>query len=227
MDPHTARPTNSSATKKTNGQHAIAQAFPFCHALVHPGLTCVMHAACYLAFLYPVLGNNRICEFQESLQWAFMLTARDCQRERFLPTLILEKHLHREVTENKTQLHVWGFFFSWVIPSQEQSAYPFLYSAGSFPPKSLPLEERLHPPRGKTRLGRCNPWCRITADIFTAILTHHPLGTAQINDMRRMVLESCCRHLEPSAVPQVWCHAEKEGKRPKSVTCMDVAGQLQ
>lgn len=110
MDPHTARPTNSSATKKTNGQHAIAQAFPFCHALVHPGLTCVMHAACYLAFLHPVLGNNRICEFQESLQWAFMLTARDCQWERFLPTLILEKHLHREVTENKTQLCVWRFF---------------------------------------------------------------------------------------------------------------------
>ena len=28
------------------------------------------------------------------------------------------------------------------------------------------------------------------------------------------MLESCCRHLEPSAVPQVWCHAEKEGKKP-------------
>lgn len=78
--------------------------------LVQPGLTCVMYAACYLAFLLPVLGNNRICEFQESLQWAFMLTARDCQWERFLPTLVPKKHLHREVTENKTQLDD-GFFF--------------------------------------------------------------------------------------------------------------------
>ena len=110
MDPHTARPTNSSAREKTSGQHGIVHAFPFCHALVQPWLTCVVHAACYLAFLLPVLGNSRICEFQESLQWAFMLTARDCQWERFLPTLIPEKHLHREITENKTQLDV--FFFS-------------------------------------------------------------------------------------------------------------------
>lgn len=27
------------------------------------------------------------------------------------------------------------------------------------------------------------------------------------------MLGSCCRHLEPSAVPQVWCRAEKEGKK--------------
>lgn len=123
IDPHTARPTNSSAREKTRGQHGIVQAFPSCHALVQPGLTCVMHAACYLAFLLPVLGNNRICEFQESLQWTLMLTARDCQWKRFLPTLVPEKHLHREVTENKTQLGVWFFSPAAVIPSQKLSVH--------------------------------------------------------------------------------------------------------
>lgn len=103
MDPHTARPTNSSAREKRSGQHGTVQALPFCRALVHQGLTCVMHSACYLAFLLPVLGYNRICEFQESLQWASMLTARDCQWEGFLSTLVPEEHLHREVTENKTK----------------------------------------------------------------------------------------------------------------------------
>lgn len=110
MDPHTAKPTKSSVREKINGQHAIIQTSPFCHTLVKPGLTCVMHAAQYLAFLLPVLGNNRICEFQESSQWAFLLTARDCQWEGFLPTLIPVKHLHREVTENETEQG--GFFFS-------------------------------------------------------------------------------------------------------------------
>lgn len=42
------------------------------------------------------------------MQGTFVLTARDRQRERFLPALIPEKHLHREVTENETQL---DFFF--------------------------------------------------------------------------------------------------------------------
>lgn len=108
----------------------IIQAFPFLDALVQPGLTCVTHSACYLAFLFPVLGNNGICEFQESLQWAFMLTARDCQWERFLPALIPEEHLHREVTENKTQLDVVCGLFCFVffspaevIPSQKLNVH--------------------------------------------------------------------------------------------------------
>lgn len=127
MDPHTARPRNSSAREKTSGQRGIVQTFPFCHALVRPGLTCVVHAACYLALLLPVLGNNRICEFQESLQWAFVLTARDRQWERFLPTLIAEKHLHREVTENRTQLDV-CYSLAKVIPSQKLSAHTLSFT---------------------------------------------------------------------------------------------------
>lgn len=54
------------------------------------------------------------------MQGTFVLTARDRQWERFLPALIPEKHLHREVTENETQL---DFFFSpaQVTPSQKKS----------------------------------------------------------------------------------------------------------
>lgn len=52
-----------------------------------------------------------------------MLTARDCQWERFLPTLVPEKHLHREVTENKTQLDVCFFSPAEVIPSQKLSVH--------------------------------------------------------------------------------------------------------
>lgn len=133
MDPHTAKPTKSSVREKISGQCGIIQTLPFCHTLVKPGLTCVVHAAWYLAFLLPVLGNNRICKFQESLQWAFMLTARDCQWEGFRPTLIPVKHLHREVTENETQHD--GFFFpsSWSHPfPKTQCANPFLYSGDNF-----------------------------------------------------------------------------------------------
>lgn len=55
------------------------------------------------------------------MQGTFVLTARDRQWERFLPALIPEKHLHREVTENETQL---DFFFSpaQVTPSQKKSS---------------------------------------------------------------------------------------------------------
>lgn len=53
-----------------------------------------------------------------------MLTARDCQWEGFLPTLIPVKHLHREVTENETT-RWFGFFFPQVevIPSQKLSVH--------------------------------------------------------------------------------------------------------
>lgn len=174
-----------------------------------------MHTACYLTFLLPVLRNNRICEFQESLQWTYLLTARDCQWERFLSALIPEKHLHREITENKTELGVFFFFLQLKssLPKKTLSVHTISFSLVVIFFLSLPLGARLHPPRLHLAYVS-NPWGEITADIFTAALTHHPLGTAQINDMRRMVLESCCRHLEPSAVPQVWCHAEKEGKKP-------------
>lgn len=148
MDPQTARPTNSSAREKTSGQHGISQVSPFCHARIQSGLTCVVHDGCYLAFSLPVPGNNRIREFQESLQWAFMLTARDCQWKRFLPTLIPVKHLHRVVTENETATFRFVLLSpAEVIPSHNLSVHTLSFTLVVVFLLSLPLGARLQPLR--------------------------------------------------------------------------------
>lgn len=58
MDPHTARPTNSSAREKTSGQHGISQAFPSCHT--RPAWAHLCHVCCLLpGILAPSPGEQQ------------------------------------------------------------------------------------------------------------------------------------------------------------------------